>query len=334
MSKTPIAENAFLADDTNQWYEKTVEELGIHTREERLTCARPNHKVSRIIELMYDPENDEFPMFRHILVTDDGTAGKEIKGIVSLRDINRHLSGVESGKDPLEAIMTRFKENKEEFHFVHNNSPFREALHCLLLGGRPIYVSAVPVLQSNSYSAVGIMSYTDIIKAMKKGIIKTPDRSVKDIMQPRNDAGKRFHMFAPDGKGDENDDTFSEVASLLKTTMYRTVPVVTKDFLLQGIITDNKIYITRGRYKPLLETMKVNDKLIMYPKNGTDRLGRKYFEFITPDQRISEVLSAFETIIRPDALMVVSSDRVHEMVGILSYVDIFRALFESIPNVK
>ena len=322
MSNLPSITEHPIPPDNMPWYQKTIEQIGAFVGKDKLVCAKGTHTLNRTLDAMYGLA--EFPKFRHILVTESGQAESKLLGIVSLRDINRNWESMVSGKEKtMQDVMTPFHASPDRFRWVSSNENIQLAINYLFeplqLVQRSIYVSALPILASSSQLAIGIMSYTDVIDAMIKGRISPPDMTMREIMQPLLDETDRYHVFI--------DDEFFDVAALIKNSLYRTIPVVNndQDRQLQGLITDNKVFITRMRAGDKIDTMKASDLNIMYTE-GSDYKGKLLFETVTPEQKIQDILPKFKTLIRPDALPVVQNSRSTRLVGMVSYIDIFCAL--------
>lgn len=329
MSNIPSIPDRFIPPDGVPWYQKTIEQIGAFVGKDKLVCAQGTHTLNRTLDAMYGLA--EFPRFRHILVTESGQAESKLLGIVSLRDLNRQWQGIDSGRRKLQEIMTPFHPSLERFRSVSGEASIQLAINSLFeplqLAQRSIYVSALPILAPNSQLAVGIMSYTDVIDAMipPRDNIPSPNMTVGEIMQPLLDAAERYHAFV--------DDEFFDVAALIRNSLYRTIPVVNndQDRELQGLITDNKVFITRMRAGDKIDAMQASDLNIMYAL-GNDYKGKLLFETVTPEQKIQDVLPKFKSLIRPDALPVVQNKRSVRLVGMVSYIDIFRALSNGIPQ--
>lgn len=328
MSNPPSITEHPIPPDSVPWYQKTIEQIGAFVGKDKLVCTKGIHTLNRTLDAMYGLA--EFPKFRHILVTESGQAESELLGIVSLRDINRNWENMVSGKEKtMQEIMTPFHASPDRFRWVSSNENIQLAINYLFeplqLVQRSIYVSALPILASISQLAIGIMSYTDVIDAMIKGHIPPPDMTVREIMQPLLDEPKRYHVFIYD--------EFFDVAALINNSLYRTIPVVNndQDRELQGLITDNKVFITRMRAGDKINTMQASDLNIMYAL-GSDYRGKPFFETVTLEEKIQDILPKFKTLIRPDALAVVKNKRSTQLVGMVSYIDIFRALSNGIPQ--
>lgn len=334
MSNNPSIPERPTPPDGMSWYQKTIKQIDTFVGKDKLVCAKGTHTLNRTLDAMYGLA--EFPRFRHILVTENGQAESKLLGIVSLRDLNRQWQGLGSGQRKLQEIMTPFHPLWEQFRSVSSEANIQLAINSLVeplqLAHRSIYVSALPILAPNSQLAVGIMSYTDVIDAMipghttpPKGHIPPPNMTVGEIMQPLLDDNERYHAFVAD--------EFFDVAVLIKNSLYRTIPVVNndQDRTLQGLITDNKIFITRMRAGNKIDTMQASDLNIMYAE-GSDYKGAPLFETVTPEQKMQEILPKFKSLIRPDALPVIQSKRSNRLVGMVSYIDIFRVLLKGVPQ--
>lgn len=283
----------------------------------------PQDTVSHALFVM------EGAKIRHLIVEDNNNV---FQGIVSRRDVEKLIANSSNAQIPVQGnAMTPYNPDTSQFRYAREDTSLQQVVQWfaepIVLGNRRKYISAIPIL-ANNRRCVGIISYIDIIKLLKKRDIPVPSLQASVIMRTL-----RMGIFVAPVKVDGNPITLSDIyqVHMVQRGGVRTIPVIEnandyeiKDdgtrYIVSGMITDHTIYMQLGNEKA--GGWPVTDERIMTPINRLDT--------VSETTTIADIIDRdfFLRAPRPDALLVVSRNHEKKKIlrGILSYVDIFRAL--------
>ncbi len=266
---------------------------------------------------MWNPMYESFAP-RHLMITEDGTPTSPFYGLISDRDI-LHWYYVGDGMPKDDVFIKDLMRAKypDAIAFVNLGSSIEDALMRFVTPYFDRYISILPVLSVQSDGSAllaGILSYIDILRKIKSSIargeeaILLPDvYIVEDWMTP-----KETVEFAIPST------TFNDAYAYISNKHRRTLPLLqsTDDKVVLGMITDRSVYLCRLRYNNAKrDNMYADDPLLVIRSSMV----------IKPSDSLVSIIGYFEgKYDRPDAL-IVSSDGVH-LDGVLSYVDVFRAV--------
>lgn len=264
---------------------------------------------------------------RHLIVERQNI----FKGIVSRRDIEKLLADPNNANVPVEGnAMTPYHADTNVFRYARETTPIRQVIKWffepIVLGNKKKYISAIPIL-ANNQRCVGIISYIDIIKLMKRGDIPIPQLEVRSIMRTLAQG-----IYIAPVRRDNKEITLSDIyhVHIANGTGVRTIPVIENansyrvddngvGYITLGMVTDHTIYMQLGNQEAT--KWLVTDERLMHPINRLDT--------ITARTQITTIIEndLFLRAPRPDALLVVAQHNGNKILkGILSYVDIFSAL--------
>lgn len=305
-----------------QWTAQKVSEMMHHPR-----CIGVTRTAADVLLQMDANE------INHLPVTETGNANERLLGIVTRRDLEKHLSGeIQDSNYPVRNMMTSLsadyaeRTNREDGHVLTPDDSISKGIEYLASRvqvpghARQVYVSALMVVDTES-NIVGVLGYKDILKGFlknKENYSWMEDKLVSEFML---EAEKLFCV--------EPNEEFKNVYTALRTHPYRTIPVVerTDDCLrLRGLIEDLSAYELL-RSELLKDEIKASHPALMY--------NDQQIHLIYPEQTIQEILPLF--LERPfhDALLVVDNEndkRSRCLVGLLSYVDVFRHFYEELEK--
>jgi len=286
-------------------------------------CISPTSTISDVLLQMEAYE------INHLPVTDTGKSRDRLIGIVTRRDLERHLSGnLSEAHLPVEEFMSPLRAdygdvtNRMEAHILGIDDTIRSAIdffaHRLQIPGhanKQPYISALLVTDEES-TVQGIVSYKDILREIIQSEIEWTEQTVRE------------HMTPVDSLTTINKDTpFSDVFALFRTNSFRTLPVIEQADecrKLIGLVEDISAF-------EMLKSNKRNEEEI-FAGNPALMYGVQHLHLILADENINNVLPFFLERPYHDALLVVKDLKSQCLIGLLSYVDVYKHILDSVKK--
>lgn len=331
---------------SSRWSADPIKNYAVHVCQKDVVihCIEPDATVADAQEII---RNNEF-RFRHLLVTPSGQPRDRLAGIISLRTILKvGARWLANPSEELPIDLVKVKDvmdrctsygttvygpeprtvDDPSFVALDENATIKDALQAFITflnhartSGAHYYMSAIPLIDAN-WNAVGIIGFKDILKMISSGDLPLPDGTVGHYMAQW--ANKEIVVGL-------SHTTVTGIRPMIGRLGQRDVPVVNNytSMQLQGLIPDHIMIDNRFKKpSPPLENILVEWQRLRLQ---------------TPDRMLSEM---FMQYIREDIATVFYSfpvvDKIVEgrstpprLVGLISYRDLFRALLDSLPDVK